>query len=56
MEGRKAAGIATDSATDMAVAAVAAAAAAAESGTAPAAPARVNPGVEAVYVASLTVS
>lgn len=56
VEGRRAAGIATDNAQDVAAAAVAAAAAAAESGTAPAAPPRVNPGVEAVYMAALTVS
>lgn len=57
VEGRRAAGIATDNAADVAAAAVAAAAAAAESGTAtPATPARVNPGVEAVYMSALTVS
>eukprot|EP00752_Nemacystus_decipiens_P002534 g2377.t1 len=54
VEGRRAAGVASDKARDVAAAAVAAAAAATRSGTAPAAPARVNPGVEAVYVAALT--
>lgn len=56
VEGRRAAGIATDNARDVAAAAVAAATAAAESGTAPAAPPRINPGVEAVYMATLEVS
>lgn len=56
MEGRRAAGIATDNAADVAAAAVAAAAAAAESGAAPARPPRVNPGVEAVYMSALSVS
>lgn len=55
VEGRRAAGVATDAAKDVAAAAVAAAAAAARSGTAPAAPARVNPGVEAVYMSALAV-
>ncbi|CAN0087335.1 unnamed protein product [Scytosiphon promiscuus] len=53
IEGRRAAGIATDNAGDVAAAAVAAAATAAESGTAPIAPARINAGVEAVYMATL---
>lgn len=55
IEGRRAAGIATDKAADVAASAFAAAAAAAESGTSPVAPARVNAGVEAVYMASLAV-
>lgn len=55
VEGRRAAGVATDDAAEVAAAAVAAAAAAADSGTAPKAPARVNAGVEAVYMSCLTV-
>ncbi|CAM9569916.1 unnamed protein product [Ectocarpus sp. 4 AP-2014] len=54
VEGRRAAGIATDDAAEVAAAAVAAAAAAADSGSAPKRPARVNPGVEAVYMSCLT--
>ncbi|CAM9758092.1 unnamed protein product [Ectocarpus sp. 6 AP-2014] len=54
VEGRRAAGVATDDAAEVAAAAVAAAAAAADSGTAPKRPARVNAGVEAVYMSCLT--
>lgn len=56
VEGRRAAGIGSDKAEDIAAAVMAAAASAARSGTAPIAPGRINRGVEAVYGGALKVN